>query len=176
MEIKKEDLKILFTEEQIKSKVREVANVLTEFYKGEEVTAVCVLKGGVIFATDIVRCFDFPVKMEFIRLSSYGSDTETSGKIKVVDMSLSDLNGKNVLILEDILDSGLTAKFLVDYINSNYKVKTLKFCSFLNKKVRRKVEIEPDYYCYDVDDRFVVGYGLDYDEHFRNLPYIAYKE
>jgi hypoxanthine phosphoribosyltransferase len=114
--------------------------------------------------------------MEFIRLSSYGSSTTTTGKVNAIDISLPDLNGKNVLIIEDIVDTGLTAKFLIDFIKSNFYVKSLKFCSFLNKKARRETDIEPDYYCYDIDDRFVVGYGLDYDGYYRNLPYIAYKE
>lgn len=176
MEIKKEDLKILFSAEQIQEKVSETAKVLNEFYQGEEVTAVCVLKGGVIFAADLVRHLNMPLKIEFIRLSSYGSRTKTTGKVNAVDILLPDLNDKNVLIIEDIVDTGFTAKFLVDFINSNYHVKSLKFCSFLDKKATRKVDINPDYYCFEVDDRFVVGYGLDYAGDYRNLPYIAYKE
>ena len=176
MEIKKDDLKILYTKEQIQAKVAELAKVLNDLYKEEEVVAVCSLKGGVIFASDLIRYFDFPVKMEFIRLSSYGSGTVTSGKVNAVDISLPDLNGKNVLIIEDIVDTGLTAKFLVDFVNLNFHVKSLKFCSFLDKKATRKVDIAPDYYCFDVDNQFVVGYGLDYDGYYRNLPYIACKE
>ena len=175
MEIKKEDLKILYSAEQIQNKIKELAVLLSEYYKGEEVTAICVLKGAVIFASDLVRNLDFPVKMEFIRLSSYGSEMSTSGKVNAVDIKLPDLNGKNVLIIEDIVDTGLTAKFLIDFLNINFHVKSLKFCSLLDKKHTRKVDIEPDYYCFDVDDRFVVGYGLDYDGNYRNLPYIAYK-
>lgn len=176
MEIKIEDLKILYSAEQIQAKVAEVAAQLNDIYNGEEVTAVCVLKGGVIFATDLIRRFNFPVKIEFIRLSSYGSGTVTTGKVNAVDISLPDLNGKNVLIIEDIVDTGLTARFLIDFVNLNFHVKSLKFCSLLDKKATRKVDIMPDYYCFDVDDTFVVGYGLDYDGYYRNLPYIAYKE
>ena len=172
MEIKKDDLKILYTKEQIQAKVAELAKVLNDLYKEEEVVAVCSLKGGVIFASDLIRYFDFPVKMEFIRLSSYGSGTVTSGKVNAVDISLPDLNGKNVLIIEDIVDTGLTAKFLVDFVNLNFHVKSLKFCSFLDKKATRKVDIAPDYYCFDVDNQFVVGYGLDYNGVGRNLPHI----
>lgn len=176
MEIKLEDLKVLFSAKQIQTRISELAQELNNFYNGEEVIAVCVLKGAVVFAADLIRELNMPVKMEFIRLSSYGSSTTTSGKVNAVDIKLPDLNGKNVLIIEDIVDTGLTAKFLVDFININFHVKSLKFCSLLDKKVTRKVDIEPDYYCFDVDDKFVVGYGLDYDGLYRNLPYIGYKE
>ena len=175
MEINLEDLEVLYSKEQIEKRVTEVAEKLNNFYKGEEVVAVCVLKGAVIFAADLVRYLDMPLKMEFIRLSSYGSSTTTSGKVNAVDIKLPDLNGKNVLIIEDIVDTGLTAKFLIDFINMNFHVKSLNFCSLLDKKITRKVDIEPDYYCFDVDDKFVVGYGLDYDGYYRNLSYIGYK-
>lgn len=174
MDIKKENLKVLFSESQLQTRVKELAQQVNTFYNGEEVIAVCVLKGGVIFASDLVRQLDIPVQMEFIRLSSYGSSTTTSGKVNAVDIKLPDLNNKNVLIIEDIVDTGLTAKFLIDFVNLNFHVKSLKFCSLLDKKITRKVGIEPDYYGFDVDDKFVVGYGLDYDGHFRNLPYIGY--
>ena len=176
MEIKLKDLKVLYSAELLKTKIKKLAGELNDFYNGEEVIAVCVLKGAVVFAVDLIRELNMPVKIEFIRLSSYGSSTTTSGKVNAVDIKLSDLNNKNVLIIEDIVDTGLTAKFLVDFINMNFHVKTLKFCSLLDKKVTRKVDIEPDYYCFEIDDKFVVGYGLDYDGLFRNLPYIGYKE
>ena len=112
--------------------------------------------------------------MEFIRLSSYGSGFASTGKVNAVDISLPDLNDKNVLIVEDIIDTGHTAKFLVDFIKHNFKVKSLNFCSLLDKKVKREVEIDADYYCFEIDDKFLVGYGLDYDGYYRNLPYIGY--
>ena len=176
MEIKPSELKVLFSEEEIHKKIKELAKTLNEIYKGEEVIAICVLKGAVIFATDLVRELDMPVQMEFIRLSSYGSDTQTSGKVNAVDIKLPDLNNKNVLIIEDIVDTGLTAKFLIDFIHLNFHVKSFKFCSLLDKKATRKVDVKPDYYCFDVDDKFVVGYGLDFDGYYRNLKYVGYKE
>jgi len=176
MEIKLKDLKVLYSEEQLKTRITELSRELNNFYNGEGVIAVCVLKGAVVFAVDLIKLLNMPVKIEFIRLSSYGSSTTTSGKVNTVDIKLPDLNGKNVLIIEDIVDTGLTAKFLVDFINMNFHVKTLKFCSLLDKKITRKVDIEPDYYCFEVGDKFVVGYGLDYDGLYRNLPYIGYKE
>ena len=171
-----ENLKVLYSEEQLKKRIAEVASDLNNFYKGEEVTAICVLKGAVMFATELVKHLDMPLKIEFIRISSYGNSTSTSGKVNAVDLTLPDLNRKNVLIIEDIVDTGLTAKFLVDFINNNFNLKSLKFCSLLNKKITRKVDIEPDNYCFEVDDRFVVGFGLDYDGYYRNLRYIGYKE
>ena len=176
MEIKLEDLKILYSEDQLQTRIREIAQDLNDFYKGEEVTAICVLKGAIMFAVELVKDLNMPVKMEFIRLSSYGSATSTSGKVNAVDIKLPDLNEKNVLIVEDIVDTGLTAKFLTDFIAMNFNVKTLKFCSLLDKKATRKVDIKPDYYGFDIDDKFVVGFGLDYDGYYRNLRYIGYKE
>ena len=176
MEIKESDLKVLFTEEQIQKRIKELAEEMNKFYKGEDVYAICVLKGAVLFAVDIVRHMNMPLKMEFIRLSSYGTGMTTSGKVNAVDISLPDLNGKNVLIIEDIVDTGLTAKFLMDFMHCNFKTKSTKFCSLLDKKITRKVDIEPDYYGFEVDDKFLVGYGLDYEGYYRNLRYIGYVE
>ena len=176
MEIKIEDLKVLFSEEQLQTRIKELAQEMNEFYNGEEVIAICVLKGAVMFAVDLVKHLDMPLKLEFIRLSSYGSSTTSSGKVNAVDIQLPDLNDKNVLIIEDIVDTGLTAKFLIDFMNCNFHAKSIKFCSLLDKKITRKVDVEPDYYGFDVDDKFVVGYGLDFDGYFRNLKYIGYKE
>ena len=172
--MKVEDLKVLFSEEQLQARIKELADEMNKFYRGEEVIAICGLKGAVMFATDLVKHLNMPLKMEFIRLSSYGTGFNTSGKVNAVDISLPDLNGKNVLIIEDIVDTGLTAKFLMDFINHNFKVKSVKFCSLLDKRVKREVEIDPDYHGLEVDDKFLVGYGLDYDGVYRNLPYIGY--
>ncbi len=176
IDIKEEDLKILFTEEEIQNKIKSIADSLNEFYKGEEVYAICVLKGAVMFAVDLVKHLNMPLKMEFIRLSSYGTAFSSSGKVNAVDISLPDLNDKNVLIIEDIIDTGLTAKFLMDFMHCNFKTKSTKFCSLLDKKVCRKTEIEPDYFGFHIDDQFVVGYGLDYEGYYRNLRYIGYVE
>ncbi len=161
--IKESDLKVLFNAENIQKEIHKLGELLNNTYKDEEVYLICVLKGSVMFMTDLAKHLKMPVKMEFIRLSSYGSGFTTSGKVNAVDISLPDLNGKNVLIIEDIIDTGHTAKFLVDFINLNFKVKDLKFCSLLDKRVKREVDIDADYYCFEVDDKFLVGYGLDYD-------------
>ncbi len=174
--IKESDLKMLFEADKIQNSIIELANKLNSEYKDEEVYLICVLKGSVMFMTDLAKYLKMPLRMEFIRLSSYGSGFSSTGRVNAVDISLPDLNGKNVLIIEDIIDTGHTAKFLVDFINHNFKVKTLKFCSLLDKKIKREVDIDADFYCFEVDDKFLVGYGLDYDGYYRNLPYIGYVE
>lgn len=174
--IKETDLKVLLTEEQIQEKVFELASILNEKYKNDELYLICVLKGSVMFLTDLAKHLKMPVKMEFIRLSSYGSKFQSTGKVNAVDIALPDLNDKNVLIIEDIIDTGHTAKFLVDFINLNFKPKSFKFCSLMDKKCKREVNINADYYCFEVDDKFLVGYGLDYDGYYRNIPYIGYIE
>ena len=176
MDLQEKNLKILFSEEEIQSRIKALGEKLNEFYKGEEVYAICVLKGAVIFTVDLVKYLNMPLKMEFIRLSSYGTGISTSGQVNAVDISLPDLNGKNVLIIEDIIDTGLTAKFLMDFMQCNFKTKSTKFCSLLDKKISRKTNIEPDYYCFDVDDKFLIGYGLDFEGYYRNLRYIGYKK
>lgn len=176
MKIKESDLKVLYSEEQLQKRIKELADEMNKFYKGEEVYAVCVLKGAVMFAVDLVKHLNMPLKMEFIRLSSYGSGTVSSGKVNAVDIALPDLNGKNVLIIEDIVDKGLTAKFLLDFMACNFKTKSTKFCSLLDKKCTRIVDVEPDYYGFDVDDEFLIGYGLDFDGYFRNLTFIGFAD
>lgn len=172
--IKESDLKVLFEADRIQDAIKKLGAELNEIYAEEELYLICVLKGSVMFMVDLSKHLKMPLKMEFIRLSSYGSGFSSTGKVNAVDISLPDLNGKNVLIIEDIIDTGHTAKFLVDFINLNFKAKSLKFCSLLDKKIKREVEIDADYYCFEVDDKFLVGYGLDYDGYYRNLPYIGY--
>ena len=172
--ITENDLKVLFSAEEIQKGIADLGAKLNEVYGQEELYLICVLKGSVMFMVDLSKHLKMPLRMEFIRLSSYGSGFASTGRVNAVDISLPDLNGKNVLIVEDIIDTGHTAKFLVDFINHNFKVKSLNFCSLLDKKSKREVEIDADYYCFEIDDKFLVGYGLDYDGYYRNLPYIGY--
>lgn len=172
--ITEKDLKILFSKDEIQSAIESLGTRLNGEYGNDELYLICVLKGSVMFMTDLSKHLKMPLRMEFIRLSSYGSGFASTGKVNAVDISLPDLNGKNVLIIEDIIDTGHTAKFLVDFITHNFKTKSLKFCSLLDKKIKREVEIDPDYRAFEVDDKFLVGYGLDYDGYYRNLPYIGY--
>ncbi len=176
MKVKLSDIKVLFSEEQILKRIKEIAKEMNEFYKDEEICVICVLKGAVMFTTELVKYLDMPLSMEFIRLSSYGHSTSTSGKVNAVEIKLPDLNGKNVLIVEDIVDTGLTAKFLLDFIACNFHTKSTKFASLLDKKIFRRTDIEPDYYGFEIDDKFVVGFGLDYDGLYRNLRFVGYAD
>lgn len=168
------DIEVLIPEDVIQNKIKELAESLNNEYKDSEVYVVCVLKGAIMFMTDLIKYLKMPLRTEFIRLSSYGSDFTSSGKVNAVDISLPDLNDKNVLVIEDIIDTGHTAMFLTQFINHNFKVRSYKFISLLDKRSRREVDINPDMYGFDVEDKFLIGYGLDYDGYYRNLPYIGY--
>ncbi len=169
------DLKVLISEEEIKEKLKVLANdIETIFPRDEEIYAICVLKGSVMFCSDLVKYIHRPVQMEFIRISSYGNETKSTNNLQAIDLTLPNLNDKNVLIVEDIIDTGLTARFLTDLFKIKHLPKKLAFVTLLNKKCARQVDIEPDLYGFEVDDKFVVGYGLDYKGYFRNLPYIGY--
>lgn len=174
--ITEKDIKVLFTEEDIQTRIKELAKELNKEYAGQELYAICVLKGSVMFMVDFLKHITVPTRMEFIRLSSYGSNYTSTGEIHAVDLSLPDLNGKNVIIIEDIVDTGHTAQFLTTYLKHHFKMKSYKFISLLDKKCKREVEIEPDMYGVEIDDKFLVGYGLDYDGFYRNLTYVGYVE
>lgn len=174
--ITEKDIKVLFTEEDIQTRIKELAKELNKEYAGQELYAICVLKGSVMFMVDFLKHITVPTRMEFIRLSSYGSNYTSTGEIHAVDLSLPDLNGKNVIIIEDIVDTGHTAQFLTTYLKHHFKMKSYKFISLLDKKCRREVNIEPDMYGFEIDDKFLVGYGLDYDGFYRNLTYVGYVE
>ena len=168
------NVKVLLSANIIQNGIENLANTLNEHYKNEEIFVICVLKGGVMFAAELIKHLNMPLKIEFIRLSSYGNAKVSTGKVNAVDLTLPDLNDKNVLIVEDIIDTGNTAKFLTDFIKHNFHTKSTKFCSLLDKKSRRQVDINADFSCFEVDDKFLVGYGLDYQGYYRNLPYVGY--
>lgn len=163
---------IYFSAEDIQKKVVELAGKLDEIYKDEEVILVGVLKGSLPFFVDLARCVNFPVKFDLICASSYGSGTESSGTLNISkDLSMS-IEGKNVLIVEDILDSGNTLFYLINNL-SKRNPKSLKLCCLLDKPSRRKRDIKADLIGFTIPDEFVVGYGLDYAENYRSLPYIG---
>lgn len=169
------DLKVLISEEEIQQKLKILATkVEKSFDKDETIYVICVLKGSVMFCADLVKYINNPVQMEFIRISSYGNETKSSNNLQAIDLTLPNLADKNVLIVEDIIDTGLTARFLTDLFKIKHHPKKVLFASLLNKKCARQIEIEPDLYGFEIDDKFVVGYGLDYKGYFRNLPYIGY--
>ena len=174
---KVEDLKILFSKQDIEKRTQELAEQINkDFGNKDDLTLICVLKGSSMFCCDLSKHLRMPVQMEFIRVSSYGNAQTSSGHVQALDLTLPNLENKNALIVEDIIDTGCTMKFLSDILCRTHKPKNLKVVTLLNKKIARKTDIEPDYYGFEVDDKFVVGYGLDYEGYFRNLPYVGYFE
>ncbi|XVG94944.1 hypoxanthine phosphoribosyltransferase [Eubacteriales bacterium KG127] len=167
--------KILFTQEQIWQRAKELGKEISEDYQGEEVIVLGTLKGAVLWMSDILKNLTVDTKIDFISASSYGSGTTSSGIVKITKDIDMDLFNKNVLILEDIIDTGTTLKYLRDYI-AERNPKSVKICSLLDKPSRRKADVTGDYIGFTVDDLFVIGYGLDYDQKYRNLPYISYLE
>jgi hypoxanthine phosphoribosyltransferase len=171
--MRKYELKPLFTRDQIRQRVKELAQDISRDYRGKEILFICILKGAFVFLSDLMRHIDLPVEIEFIGLASYGSETVSSGQIQVTREVSAPIEGKDVIVVEDIIDSGKTLKFLADELRSR-RPRSLRICCLLDKKSRRQVEFEADYVGFDIEDLFVVGYGLDVNEQFRNLPGIHY--
>ena len=167
--------RILFRREEIAATVERLAAEIRKDYQGKPLLLVGILKGSFMFMADLIRLLDFPLEVEFIRLSSYGKKRETSGKVKVVQGLRSPIKGRDVLVIEDIVDTGLTISFLLDYLRKKKPV-SLKLCALTDKPSRRQTPVNIDYLGFTVPDRFIVGYGLDYDERFRNLPDICILE
>ena len=167
-----EKIDVLFTEEEILKRVTEIANNLYEKYGDEEVTFVCTLKGAVFFACDLLKKYKGDARLEFLRVSSYEGESST-GKINLkLPLKAESINGKNVVVIEDIVDTGYTLNYIRNYINE-MNPKSLIECSLLDKKARRMIEIDPTYSGFVIEDLFVIGYGLDYDQKYRNLPFIG---
>ena len=164
--------KILLSEEDIAGKVKELGETLAAEYQGKNPLVICVLKGAVVFMADLIRHMNIPCEMDFMAVSSYGSGTESSGMVKILKALDTSVQNRHVLVVEDIMDSGLTLSRLVELLRHR-EAASVKVVTLLNKPERRKVDISPDYSGYDIPDEFVVGYGLDYAEHYRNLPYIG---
>lgn len=164
--------KVLISEEELQAKIRELGAILTEDYKDKNPIFLGILKGVILFFSDMIRAVPIKCQMDLIAVSSYGSGTTSSGKITMQkDLSL-DIEGRHVVILEDIIDSGLTLSHTIEYLKSKNPA-SLKICTLLDKPARRKVDLTADYTGFTVPDEFVVGYGLDYAEYYRNLPYIG---
>ncbi len=162
---------ILFTREQIREKVQELANRISEDYAGRDLLLVGVLKGAFIFMADLMRCLKIPCTIDFIRVASYGAGTESSGQVKITkDLEMA-ITGKDVLIVEDIVDSGITLDYLVKKLKEQ-NPRSLKVCAFIDKRARRKVPFEADYVGFAMEDGFIVGYGLDFNEMARFHPEI----
>lgn len=163
---------VLLDRETIKGKIAELGAEISRDYAGKEVLLICVLKGAVIFLSDLVRHLDLPVQLDFMAVSSYGTATETSGVVRILKDLESSIAGRHCLIVEDIIDSGLTLSYLQDNLRSR-RPASLKIVTLLDKPDRRRVEIEPDYVGFRIPDEFVVGYGLDFNGHYRYLPDIC---
>ena len=162
---------ILITEEEIKEKIAELGKKITEDYKGKNLVFIGVLRGAVIFMADLARAISIPMIFDFIAISSYGAATESSGVVRILKDLDETIEDKDVLVVEDIVDTGLTLDYLLRILKSR-KPASLKVCALLNKNDRRKVKVKVDYLGFDIPNKFVVGYGLDYEGKFRNVPYV----
>lgn len=167
----KEIDEILITEEQIREKITELGKKITRDYQGKDLVFIGVLRGAVVFMADLARAISVPMIFDFIAISSYGAATESSGVVRILKDLDETITGKDVLIVEDIVDTGLTLDYLLRILKSR-KPASLKVCTFLNKSVRRKAKVNVDYSGFDIPNKFVVGYGLDYAGKFRNIPFV----
>ena len=170
-----ETIKVLISEEDVNAKIKEVAAQINKDYAGKEIHMICVLKGGVYFMTELSKRIDVPVTMDFMSVSSYGDGTSSSGIVKIVKDLDQALEGKDVLLVEDIIDSGRTLSYLIEILKQR-KPNSVRLCTLLDKPDRRVVDVDVDYCCFTIPDEFVVGYGLDYAQRYRNLPYIGVVE
>ncbi len=171
----REQIRVMLSEEEVDAKIAELGKKISEDYAGEEVHLICVLKGGVFFTCELAKRITVPVSLDFMSVSSYGNDTKSSGVVKIVKDLDEPIEGKNVLVVEDIIDSGRTLSYLLQNLKSR-NPKSLKLCTMLDKPDRRVVEVNVDYEGFIIPDEFVIGYGLDYAQKYRNLPYIGVVE
>lgn len=164
--------KVLITEKQLDDKVKELGRKISEDYRGKNLVMISVLKGSVVFMADLMRAVTIPCEIDFMSVSSYGADTKTSGVVKIVKDLDQNLEGKDLLIVEDILDSGMTLSYIKGMLEQR-GTNSIRLCTLLDKPERRKADVTADYFGFVVPDEFVVGYGLDYAEKYRNLPYVG---
>mgnify|MGYP002619824434 CR=1 FL=1 len=170
-----ETIRELISEEDVAAKVKEIGAQITKDYEGKAVHLICVLKGGVFFTCELAKRITVPVSLDFMSVSSYGDDTKSSGVVKIVKDLDQPLEGRDVLIVEDIIDSGRTLSYLIEILKKRNPA-SLKLCTLLDKPERRVKEVHVDYTCFNIPDEFVVGYGLDYAQKYRNLPFIGVVE
>ena len=170
-----EKIRVLLSEEEVGKKIREIGEQISKDYEGKTVHLICVLKGGVFFTCELAKRITVPVTMEFMSVSSYGDETSSSGVVRIVKDLDESLEGKDVLIVEDIIDSGRTLSHLLEILKQR-NPNSLRLCTLLDKPERRVKDVNVDYVCFNIPDEFVVGYGLDYAQKYRNLPYIGVVE
>ena len=172
MDMHKDVKEILFSEEQLKERVAQIAAQIDQDYAGKELMLVSVLRGSFIFMADLVRAITVPCTVDFMAVSSYGAGTVSSGQVQITKDLSEDITGRHLLVVEDILDSGNTLSYLLEVLRAR-KPASIRLCTLLDKPERRVKPVQLDYTGFTIPDAFVVGYGLDYDEHYRNLPYIG---
>ena len=170
-----EKIRVLIDEEKVDARIREIAAKISKEYEGREIHMICVLKGGVFFMCELAKRITVPVTMDFMSVSSYGNDTKSSGVVKIIKDLDESIEGKNVLVIEDIIDSGRTLSYLLDILGKR-NPQSLRLCTLLDKPERRVKDVNVDYTCFNIPDEFVVGYGLDYAQRYRNLPFIGIVE
>ena len=168
-------ISVLIPEEEVDAKILELGKQISKDYEGEEVHLICILKGGVFFACELAKRITVPVSIDFMQVSSYGNATKSSGIVRIKKDLDDSMEGKNVIIVEDIIDSGRTLHYLIPVLQQRGP-RSIKLCALLNKPDRREVEVKIDYLGFDIPDEFVIGYGLDYAQKYRNLPYIGVVE
>ena len=170
----KEDIEeILITEEVLQARIAELGEAISADYQGKNLLAVCILRGAAIFLADITRQITVPHEIDFMAVSSYGGGrTESSGVVRILMDLMTNIGGRDVLVVEDIVDTGLTLTYIVDNLKTR-RPASLRTCALLNKQARRMVDVSVDYIGFDIPDKFVVGYGLDYEEKYRNLPFVG---
>ena len=167
-----DDVEVLIDEPALQGRIRELGAQITRDYQGKEVTLLAVLKGSVFFVTDLARAIDLPLTMEFLGVSSYQGGTEATGEVRITLDSTKPMAGRHMIIVEDIIDTGLTMKFLLENLQARHPA-SLKICALLEKPARARTKIQIDYRGFVIDDVFVVGYGLDAGEKYRNVPFIG---
>ena len=168
-------IRVMIPENDVEAKIREIAAQITKDYEGKEVRLICLLKGSVFFACELAKRIELPVTLDFMCVSSYGDKTESSGRVKIVKDLDENIEGKDVIVIEDIIDSGRTLSHLLEVLKVR-KPASVKLCTLLDKPERRVVDVKVDYCGFEIPDEFVVGYGLDYAQKYRNLPYIGVVE
>ena len=165
-------ISVLISEKEVEERIKQLADQTTKDYAGREVHLICVLKGSIFFTCELAKRIPLPVTFDFMSVSSYGNQTESSGRVKIVKDLDEPIDGKEVIVIEDIIDSGRTLSYLMDLLNAR-KPASLKLCTLLDKPDRRVTDVKVDYVGFEIPDKFVVGYGLDYAQKYRNLPYIG---
>lgn len=171
----KEQIQVMFSEEEVNARIAEIAAQINEEYKGEEIVAIGILRGGVYFCTELTKRITVPVILDFMEASSYGSGTDSSGQVQITKDLIEDIAGRHVIVVEDIIDTGRTLSKLLDNLWAR-KPKSLKLCTLLDKPERRVVQVQVDYNGFVIPNKFVIGYGMDYAQKYRNLPYIGVVE